>query len=160
MSVLIVYDSFFGNTAEVAQAMGAALTAAGEQVTTQGVGDVTPAHLPDLDLLVVGSPTRAFKPTKAIHRFLKQIPEQVLKGTRVAAFDTRISLTDVNSRLLNFLVKLFGYAAEPIAGKLQKKGGRLVLQPEGFIVKGTEGPLKQGELKRAAAWAEAANKAV
>ncbi len=156
MSVLIVYDSFFGNTAEVAQAMGAALAAAGEPVATWRADEVTPAPLQNLGLLIVGSPTRAFKPTKAIHRFLKQIPDQGLKGTQVAAFDTRVSLADVNSRLLNFMVKLFGYAAEPIARKLQKKGGRLVLQPEGFIVKGTEGPLKAGERERAAKWIQRA----
>jgi flavodoxin I len=50
-------------------------------------------------------------------------------------------------------VKLFGYAAEPIAAKLQKKGGTLAAPPEGFFVGGTEGPLKEGELERAAQWA-------
>ncbi|MBA7705071.1 hypothetical protein ES703_113895 [subsurface metagenome] len=72
----------------------------------------------------------------------------------MAAFDTRISPTDVNSRFLNILVKLFGYAAKPIADKLERKGGELIISPEGFFVKGTEGPLKDGELERAVDWAK------
>jgi hypothetical protein len=51
-------------------------------------------------------------------------------------------------------VKLFGYAAKPIAYKLEKKGGSLVIPPEGFLVKASEGPLKDGELERAADWAK------
>jgi hypothetical protein len=50
------------------------------------------------------------------------------------------------------MVKIFGYAAEPMAAKLKKKGGTVKNAPEGFIVGGTEGPLKDGELERAAAW--------
>ena len=72
----------------------------------------------------------------------------------MAAFDTRISIKDINNPLLSTLVKLFGYAAEPIAKKLQGKGGVLAAAPEGFIVKGTEGPLKEGELERASGWAQ------
>jgi hypothetical protein len=53
-----------------------------------------------------------------------------------------------------FVVKLFGYAAKPIADRLKKKGGELTIPPEGFLVKGTEGPLKEGELERAADWAK------
>jgi len=52
------------------------------------------------------------------------------------------------------MIKLFGYAAKPIAGMLKKKGGSLVQQPEGFYVKDSEGPLKDGELERAARWAQ------
>jgi hypothetical protein len=42
--------------------------------------------------------------------------------------------------------------ARPIADKLVEKGGRLIFPPEGFYVSGTEGPLKDGELERAAEW--------
>jgi hypothetical protein len=52
------------------------------------------------------------------------------------------------------MVKLFGYAAKPIANRLTKKGGVLTMEPEGFFVEGTEGPLTDGELERAAAWAQ------
>jgi flavodoxin I len=35
---------------------------------------------------------------------------------------------------------------------LIKKGGSQVLAPAGFFVLNTEGPLKEGELERAAEW--------
>ena len=109
--------------------------------------------------MIVGSPTRAFKPTKALVDFLIKIPSNGVKGINVAAFDTRISTTDVNLRMLNGFVKIFGYAAKPIADKLQKKGGNLIIPPEGFFVKDSEGPLKEGELERAADWAKSLIKA-
>jgi len=49
-------------------------------------------------------------------------------------------------------VKLFGYASKPIAYKLEKKGGTLIISPEGFFVKESEGPLKDGDLERAVDW--------
>ena len=153
MKTLIVYDSFFGNTEKIAQAIGNSLSSK-ENVETLRVSEVKPEQLIGLELLIVGSPTRVFKPTKAIMYFLNRIPLNGLKGVKVAAFDTRISTANVSSRLLNILVKLFGYAAKPIAYKLEKKGGSLIIPPEGFFVKDSEGPLKDGELERAADWAK------
>ena len=42
----------------------------------------------------------------------------------------------------------------PIADKLEKKGGSLIIPPEGFFVKDSEGPLKDGEIERAVDWAK------
>lgn len=151
MNILIVYDSFFGNTEKIAQVMKEALDSE-EQVELIHVKDIKPEHLIRLKLLIVGSPTRGFKATPAINTFLNSIPPKGLKGINVTAFDTRISTTDVNSRVLNVLVKMFGYAAEPMAAKLVKKSGSLIIQPEGFIVKDSEGPLKEGEIERACRW--------
>jgi flavodoxin len=81
----------------------------------------------------------------AVQSFLSKIPELSLKGVSVAAFDTRISKK---------IVGVFGYAAGRIAGNLKKKGGTLVTSPEGFFVAGGQGPLKEGELERAAGWAK------
>jgi flavodoxin len=152
MKALVVYDSVFGNTEKVALAIAEALGPR-DSITARKVGDVRPEHLRGLSLLVVGSPTRAFRPTPATNAFVASIPTGGLQGVSVSAFDTRISIADTGSRFLNFMVKLFGYAAEPIAAKLQKKGGTLAAPPEGFFVGGTEGPLKEGELERAAQWA-------
>jgi flavodoxin len=153
VKALIVYDSVFGNTEQIAKAIGDSIA----ELTSTEVVKVSEAKLEQLQgtgLLIVGSPTRAFKPTKAIVDFLIQIPSNGLKGIDVAAFDTRVNTEDVNSRILNGFVKIFGYAAKPIADKLQKKGGNLMLPPEGFFVKDNEGPLKEGELERAAEWAK------
>ncbi|MBN1411308.1 MAG: flavodoxin domain-containing protein [Spirochaetales bacterium] len=151
MKIVIVYDSVFGNTEKIAQAMGKGL-GSGHDVTVAKVGTLDAEILKNAEGLVVGSPTRAFQPTKAIKNFLKSFSRERLQGIRVAAFDTRVLLSDVNSGFLNFMVKLFGYAAEPIAAKLVKYGGKLSLSPEGFYVNGTEGPLKDGEEGRAVEW--------
>jgi flavodoxin len=155
MDALIVYDSVFGNTEKVARAMGDALSSQMDAAVRK-VGDIDPQQVTGVQFLIVGSPTRAFSPTPATRDFLKSIPKNGLEGVNVAAFDTRVSIEEVDSPILNVFVKIFGYAAKPIARRLEKRGGELTLPPEGFIVGGTEGPLKTGELERAASWAERA----
>lgn len=151
MKALIVYDSFFGNTEKVARSMGDAL-ASGGNVEVVRAEDVKIEHLKGLDLLIVGSPTRAFRPSPATGGFLGKIPEGALKGVKTGAFDTRIDEGDV-SLPLRVLMRIFGYAAGRISADLRKRGGRVGTAPEGFIVGGKEGPLKEGELERAADWA-------
>lgn len=153
MKAMVVYDSVHGNTEQVAQAVARALGSS-EEVETLRVTEVDANQLADLDLLIVGAPTHAFQPSPGAKTFLKSIPTGALEGVRVAAFDTRISVEDTDSTILSFMIKLFGYAAKPIADRLKTKGGELALPPEGFFVEGTEGPLKQGELERAAEWAK------
>jgi flavodoxin len=152
MKALIIYDSVFGNTAQVAQAIGTALSAHGE-VAMLPVGQVTLDQLRGLDVLIVGSPTRSFRPTPAISNFLKRLTKNQLAGIRVTAFDTRIWLNTIDSTALRFLVNKGGYAANTLAQALTKKGGALMMPPEGFLVTGEQGPLKEGELKRATEWA-------
>jgi flavodoxin len=152
MKAMVVYDSVHGNTQKVAEAVAQALGAP-EEVEVQRVTEVEPSQLAGLDILVVGAPTHAFQPTPAAKKFLRSIPAGALKGVEVAAFDTRISEEDADSGIFSFFVRFFGYAAKPIADGLKRKGGRLALPPEGFFVKGTEGPLKPGELERASEWA-------
>jgi flavodoxin I len=153
MSILILYDSVFGNTEKIAQAIGAALSSQ-EKVETLRVSAVKPEQLAGLKLFIVGSPTRQFRPTAAMTSFLKGIPASGLKGVKTAAFDTRITQIKIEeTAVLAFFVRIFGYAAGPMAKILLKKGGELVVPPEGFFVEGTEGPLKNGELERAADWA-------
>ena len=155
MKALTIYDSFFGNTEQIAQAIGNALGNQ-EDVEILRVGNVKPEQLTGLTLLIVGSPTRGFRPTPAISNLLKRIPRNGLDGVKVAAFDTRFSMDEIESSvfILRILVNVFGYAAKPISDRLKKKGGELIIPPEGFFVKGTEGPLKEGELERAAVWAK------
>jgi flavodoxin len=154
MKTMVVYDSAFGNTEQVAQALGRALGPA-EGVEIARAGDVRPDQLAGLALLVVGSPTQKFRPLATITGFLKGIPNGGLKGVKVAAFDTRIPQSKVDEiRILAFFVRLFGYAAKPIADRLVKKGGTLAAPPEGFYVADTKGPLLEGELERAAGWAK------
>ena len=75
--------------------------------------------------------------------FLDQIGARALEGVKVAAFDTRMTVK---------LITMFGTAAPKIAKALVEKGGIQVGKPIGVYVKGGEGPLKDGEIERAA-WA-------
>ncbi len=153
MKCLVVYDSVFGNTEKVALAIGSALKSSGE-VAVKLVNNVASIDTQGLDLLIVGSPTRSFRPTKQVTVLLKQLPNRSLKDIKVAAFDTRIRITDVSSTFLTIMVNIFGYASQPIANGLKSKGGHLVAQPEGFYVEDSEGPLFMGELDRAQTWAK------
>ena len=153
MKMLVVYDSVFGNTEQIVKAIGNALGGA-EDVGVVRACDVRPEQLKGLKLLVVGSPTRGFRPTGAVKQVISRIPRGGLEGVKVAAFDTGIASSDIESSALRFFVRVFGYAAKPVSDKLRKKGGELIIAPEGFFVKDVEGPLKEGELERAAAWAK------
>lgn len=150
MKALVVYDSYFGNTEKIARAVGVALGLASTDVVK--VSDVKPGQLAGLDLLIVGSPTRAMRASDGTKAFLKGLPSGSLNGVRVAAFDTRMTVDGKTPGFLRILVKVFGYAAEPIARRLVRKGGSQVLAPAGFLVKDSEGPLQSGELERAAEW--------
>ena len=140
MKTLVIYDSQFGNTAKIAHAIGEALRAYGD-VAVLRVSEVRPEHWAGAGLVVVGSPTQRFRPLPSITQLLAGIPPRGLAGVKVAAFDTRVPDEVVNSRVYSFFVRFGGYAAKPIADALAKKGGELVVPPEGFIVVGMEGPL-------------------
>jgi flavodoxin len=145
MKVLVIYDSMYGNTEKIARAIGEVITG---EVKVLRVAEVTLSELESIDLLVVGSPTQGGRPTTAIQEFLTKLPETI-KGINVAAFDTRMSTR---------LVGIFGYAAGRIADNLKEKGGNLIAPPEAFFIKGGRGPLKDGELERAANWAKGISK--
>jgi len=142
MKALIIYDSVFGNTEQIAQAMGKGLDSP-QDVEVLRVSQVKPEQLAGLNILIVGSPTRGFRPTPAITKLLESIPRHGLKGVKVAAFDTRIAMDDIDSRILPPLVRIFGYAAKPIADKLQKKEGELAISPEGVLCQGDGRPAER-----------------
>jgi flavodoxin len=135
MKTLIVYDSKFGNTQIVAQALAETFNCPAHLA-----GEVNPGDLTAYDLLIFGSPTHGGFPSEAVHQLLNAV--QSLKGIKAAAFDTRTKTT------------IFGYAAPKIHRELGKKGAHLLVPPEGFYVLGKEGPLAQGEVPRAVQWAE------
>ncbi len=141
MRSLIVYDSVYGNTEKIAKSIGGSM---GGDVRVLRAGEVSASDLDSIDLLVVGSPTYGGRPTPPIKNFLGGVSEGSIKGRKVASFDTRLS-----SRL----AVVFGYAAGKIGDSLKKRGGDLILSPEGFKVRATKGPLIEGEIERAANWA-------
>ena len=139
MKVLVVYDSQYGNTEKIAVAIGDAIP--GARVLHASEAD---SELESVDLLIVGSPTHGGRPMGAVQTFLRKAPASAIEGINLAAFDTRFA---------SGFAKIFGYAAVRIANTLKGKGGSLLVDLEGFIVEATKGPLKEGELERAAGWA-------
>jgi flavodoxin len=141
MRALVVYDSLYGNTEKIAEAIGGAIT--GGEVSVLRAGEVGPPELENISLLVVGAPTQGGRATEAVRDLLNRITKAEINGVDAAAFDTRVT---------SKVAKIFGYAANKIASNLKKKGANLIAEPEGFFVEGTKGPLTQGELERAAEW--------
>jgi hypothetical protein len=159
MNTLVVYESMWGNTRAVAEAVAERL---GDDVTLVEVNDA-PHRLPaDLDLLVVGGPTHGFSMSRAntrrdaankgateahVERGIREWLTEVegAAPVDVATFDTRVGGT----------VRHLPGSAARAAGKQVRRHhlGRLVAE-ESFYVEDTDGPLSEGELDRAVAWAE------
>ncbi len=146
MKTLVVYDSVHGNTEQIAESIGSALSG---QTRVLHVTEVTGDDMKGMELLIVGSPTHGGKATKAITDFLSSISPSALAGATVAAFDTRLP---------GKLVGIFGFAAGKIMAELSGKGGIGIEAPEGFVVGGRNGPLQPDERERAAKWAKALDK--
>ncbi len=136
MKSLVIYDSVHGNTKAIAQAIATELG----ETQVVSVSEFKAEHLKEVKLLVVGSPIIAWKPTEAMAAFLSRLKEKQLDGVKAATFDTRVAV-------------FHGDAAGKIAAELARAGAQAVSEPMGFKVKGMEGPLKKGELEKAAAWA-------
>ncbi|MFJ6078333.1 flavodoxin family protein [Pseudarthrobacter sp. NPDC092419] len=139
MKAVIVYDSVYGNTKAIAEAVAAGLGAGARAVPVAGF---VPGSLQAGDLLVVGSPINGWRPTPAIASALGDLAGGGLTGVKAAAFDTRLKLF------------IHGDAGKKISRALQEAGASIIGGPMAFYVKGTEGPLLAGEAGRAAAWAD------
>ncbi len=153
MKCLILYDSYFGNTEKIAQAVGSTL-AASLDVQVVRISELKPDTLSGVEVLIAGTPTRGFRASDAFKAYLKEMPATQLKNIKVAAFDTRIALEDMDNKVGYFFMKIFGYAAGPLTEQLKAKGGQVIVPGEGFDVLDSEGPLKDGEIERASAWAK------
>jgi flavodoxin len=143
MNTLIIYDSAFGNTEQVACAMADRLAEYG-MVRLFQLPESTSFERRDADVLIVGGPTQRHGTSPAMRAFLAGIPRRTLRGLGAAAFDTRYHMSAWKS----------GSAAASIASKLKRAGAFLILPAESFFVAEQEGPLEKGELERAAQWAE------
>jgi flavodoxin len=149
MNAIIIFDSVFGNTEKIAQAIAKGL---GAECACLRAGAVSLAQVTEADLVIMGSPTRSFAATPAVMSLLDAIPPDALAGKKIAAFDTRILMSGLKSLLFKKIIDRGGYAAPIIAEHLESKGGSIVRPAEGFFVKGEEGPLAAGELERAEEW--------
>jgi flavodoxin len=142
MNALVVYDSQFGNTERIAQAIADTLRAGGHARAVRA-DPAHPVEFQGVDILILGCPTQGWRPTQAIQSFLAEVSSARLRGVAVACFDTRFH----KPRWLT------GSAAGVMARRFQRVGVSPLVPPESFFVEGTEGPLESGEVDRAAAWA-------
>jgi len=143
MNTFIVYDSQFGNTERIAQAIADTVRAFG-QASAVRVDPAHPVSFQGVDLLILGCPTQGMRATPAMQSFLGKVSSQRLRDLTVACFDTRFR---------GFLWK--SSAAPHMARQLRTMGVEPLVAPESFFVKAMkkEGPLLAGEVERAATWA-------
>ena len=144
MHTLVVYFSRFGNTQEIAETIARSMSNDGH-VRTMELRELEVDEMKDIDLLVIGSPTHNMNLPKAVKPLLERIPKGTLQGIPAAVFDTSYKM----SWLLNQFT-----ASKRLASKMRKKGAKIVAPPEIFQVTEREGPLYEGELDRAQAWAK------
>ena len=126
MTTLVVHESMFGNTRAIAEAIAADLPGHVEVVDVTDEPAPLPAHV---DLLVVGGPTHAFSMSRAGTR-----RDAVAQG---AAHERRLP----------------GSAARAAGKVAARRGLGRVVAVESFYVEDVSGPLLEGELERARAWA-------
>ncbi len=143
MNTLVVYDSQYGNTKRIAQAIADTLRAFGQAQAVRVDPDRS-IKFQGADLLILGSPTQGFRPTPVMQAFLGNIPRESLSGLAVVCFDTR------------FRGRFWKSSAAPrMDRQLRTMGVKPLVPPESFFVKAMkkEGPLLAGEVERAATWA-------
>jgi Flavodoxin len=159
MKALVVYESMWGNTEEVARAIAAGLSESfSVEMTEVSSAPVHPG--PEYSLIVVGGPTHAFsmsRPTTradahargaqhgedvaGVREWLERLPT-AQRGQAVATFDTKVGK----------MRRLPGSAAKSAAKAASRHGYRRPVFVESFYVQDTEGPLLDGELDRATEW--------
>jgi flavodoxin len=153
MNAIILFDTQFGNTQKIAEAIAAGLPPT-ISVRVQRASDITNVEAGLVELLIVGGPTQRQRITTSLEAVLEATPRRSLKGSRAAAFDTRYRMA----------AWLTGSAAQRIARLLKKLGAQLVVPPESFFIQQDVPPkgqkrrheieqLEPGELERAAEWA-------
>lgn len=170
MHAVVVYESMFGSTRRVAEAVGDGLR---QQETAVDVCSVHDADgYRDVDLLVIGAPThtwgmsrpstrqaaveQAARPDSqvtlepeaggtGVREWLDHLP---FVPTRVAVFDTRMHAP----------LGLSGSAARRISRRIRSRGFERIGKPQGFRVN-RRNRLDEGEVERAQRWgAELANR--
>lgn len=165
MRAIVVYESAFGNTRTIAEAVAEGLRGSGE-VEVHTVAEATPAVIERADLLIVGGPTHVhgmasrtsmkaaaddadkhpgvhLEPGvegEVLRNWFNALPPG--RQAAAAAFDTRLARPQL----------LTGAAAKGIGHRLTRHGYRLVADPESFTVDDSHGPLHAGELERARDW--------
>jgi hypothetical protein len=171
MRVAIVYESLFGNTRQVAEAIAEGVRGVVPEAevscvrATEANRDVALGA----DLLVVGAPTHLCGLSSGVSRKVGLRAEQ---GAAAKEAGHPVSPDTAGPGIRDWFIALpkgadgslgaafdtradyrvAGGAASGIARRLRKHGYDLVAEPEGFVIERTGGPLRDGELDRARIW--------
>jgi hypothetical protein len=168
MRALVVYESMFGNTRDIAAAVAEGL---GTQLTVDlvEVGSAAEEVGEDVTLLVAGGPTHALGMSRAQTRRKAgdQAAEQAGEQADDSVVSSRIGLRDWLERLgpgnglpaVTFDTRVRrpripGSAARRAERQLKKHGYGIMRDAENFWVTGASGPLVEGERERARRWGE------
>ena len=155
MKAVVVYESHWGNTAAVARAIADGLGGETRALTTdEASADV----IRDVDLIVAGAPVIAFglasdKTLKGMVAQGKAASEPDVAHPSMRTWLDR--LTQGHGRSASFETRIWWSprgATGAIDRGLERAGYRPVAKARRFIVKGTEGPLREGELDNARQW--------
>jgi hypothetical protein len=164
VKALVAYESIYGNTRAVAEAVAEGLRPLGD-VSVLPLHEADAAAAESADLLVVGGPTHMHGLSTSLSRRMAAqagdeedvtvepsaaegpglrgwLSERRGEGRQAAAFDTRLDRS----------AAMTGAAARGIARRLRRRGYTLLVDPESFLVEDAEGPLAEGELERARDW--------
>lgn len=164
MKALVVYESLWGNTAAIARAVAEGL---GEGAVALSTKDAVAGTLAEIDLLVAGAPLLGFAlPTDSMRASIESNPAHKNHPPDLTAPSMRGWLEGLGPQrgyCATFETRIWwspGSSAKSIAKALAALGCKPVIQSERFLVQGTYGPLKDGELERARAWGEQLGRAV
>jgi flavodoxin len=161
MRALVVYESMFGNTRLIAEAIGRGLaTEFGVDVVEV---DSAPMSTDDYDVLLIGGPTHAFSMSTKQSRSdtaAKAEGEVESSGRGIRDWIGAIAPHRDRSQFVTFDTRydkptwITGSAARRAASKLQKRGFVKLAPSISFFITKSEGPLADGEEERAFEWGE------
>jgi flavodoxin len=136
MKAIVLFDSKYGNTEKVAQAIAAGLREGGvETVECRSLASSGEEDFRDKDLWVLGTPTHYGTVPFRFSVLLKSALKEEHPNVKVAIFDTRM--------------KDFPKGAVVKFRKILEKRSKPVIAEESFLVDGMRGPLADGEEERA-----------
>ena len=144
MKGIVIYDTSYGNTKRIAEAIAETLKESGIEVDLFYVKDVKKLSAKNYNFLVLGSPTKFGTMSLAVRFFLGKVKSGEWMNKTFVAFDTENPENVERSQAEN---KDWS-AAEKIAEKLRDKKMNQLLPVLKAIVFGQKGPLKEGEIER------------
>ncbi len=152
MKALVLYRSYYGNTKALAEAMARGLSDLGHETVVQDLRQRLP-KLEGFDCAIIGSPTRMARPGHRALRALRKLQRAGFTGRPVGLFDTYGPLPGTPEEL----EKARKWFIPGAAGILERSARGLGLNVHGqaqrFEVSGMKGPLAEGALEKAAAFA-------